>query len=144
MRRPLRKKVLYVDDDVAFARLVAGFLADEFEVIAEATGEAALERVAPPRGSATATQGQTFDVILADLDLPGIKGQELFVRLRARSSDLARRMAFTSSADAMPGGGEVPSSVAVRYLKKPFDRESLLTLVRRVLRVVEGRPTWPA
>ena len=31
MRRPLRKQVLYVDDDVALARLVAGFLADELE-----------------------------------------------------------------------------------------------------------------
>jgi len=42
----------------------------------------------------------------------------------------------------MPGGGEVPTSIAVRYVKKSLDQDGLLTLVRKVLRVVEGRPTW--
>jgi DNA-binding response OmpR family regulator len=81
-------------------------------------------------------------VIVTDLDLPGVKGHELFTKIRARHPEIARRVAFTSSADAMPGGGAVPSSIAVRYLRKPFDQEALLALVRKVLRVVEGRPTW--
>lgn len=129
----VKKKVLYVDDDLALGRLVAGFLAEEFEVVVENTAEAALERV---------SRGETFDVIVTDLELPGMNGQELFAKIRARHPEVARRVAFTSSADAMPGGGAIPSSIAIRYLKKPFDRDGLLALVRKVLRVVEGRPTW--
>jgi two-component system chemotaxis sensor kinase CheA len=128
-----RRKLLYVDDDAALRRLAASFLGDEFDVVTEPSAETALARI---------DAGENFDVIVTDLDLPGKSGQELFAALRRHHADQARRVAFTSSADAMPGGGSVPPSIAVRYLRKPFDREGLLTLVRKVLRVVDGRPTW--
>ena len=132
MTTTARKRVLFVDDDIALRRLVTSFLAEEFDVVTEASGEAALERAA---------RGERFDVIVTDLDLPGMNGQNLFAKLRARQPDLARRVAFTSSVDAVPG--EI-TDLEAGWLERKLKMYDLQAPngVRSLKKIVAGKRLW--
>src|SRR5262245_26812400 len=68
--------VLIVDDEALLRETVAEYLAQEgFEVAACSSGEEAL----------TLAADRYFDVVLCDLNLPGIDGIELLQRLLQRS-----------------------------------------------------------
>jgi len=63
-----KPNILLVDDEDALREVVAERLAEEgFDVVEAASGEAALEQL----------QRFAFDVIIADLRLPGIDGRQV-------------------------------------------------------------------
>jgi DNA-binding NtrC family response regulator len=88
---------------------------------------------------------QTFDVILTDLQMPGMNGLEFIRQLEQRriEAQVAMVTAFasvTTAVDAMRHG-------AFDYIEKPFDVEQLESLVDRALRqgeTGEKRATMPA
>jgi DNA-binding response OmpR family regulator len=115
-------KILVVDDDRELRETMSEILVDAGFVIATASsGEEAL----------TVLKGQNFDVVLLDMIMPGLGGQEILPLLK-RQAPRARVIMITAFAT-------VENAVAAMrrgaddYLTKPFKVDELLTAVRRSL-----------
>ena len=112
-------RILVIDDDAAARDSVSRMLRSAGQTVHEAaSGE---EGVAAAKGGA-------FDVILSDLQMPGLSGLDVLQRLRDVHVD--------SVFIIMTGFGTVESAVeamrlgAVDFIQKPFFRDELLMRVR--------------
>ncbi len=118
--RPERAHVLVVDDE-EIVREVAGSALerDGYQVSAAASGEEALENLR--------LVGQC-DLVLLDLNMPGMGGWETLARLQERHPGLP---VVIMSATVWPV--EAARSGACGTLEKPFAMQDLLATVERVL-----------
>jgi len=119
-RRPARIRVMLVDDHALVRAAVAqAITAPDIEIVgAVATAEEALQ-VAP---------GVRPDVLLVDIDLPGIDGVQLVRELAPRLPEMRIVMLTVSTSDrhlldAMRNG-------AIGYLTKDISPDALLSAVR--------------
>ena len=91
-----------------------------------ASGEdalALLERAGP---------SATFDVVLCDLKMPGISGQELYTRLQRERPALAQRFIFATGDAGAPDVADFLGEVGVPVLEKPFELGALEILAQQV------------
>src|SRR5262249_28405591 len=115
-------KVLVVDDESALRSVIAEILSARGLDVTEApSGEIAIEL----------STRNAFDLVLLDLNLPGINGIEVLRLLHDRDPEILILLmtAFGSvktAVEAMRGG-------AFDYLQKPVDYEELLLVVGRAL-----------
>jgi CheY-like chemotaxis protein len=76
-------------------------------------------------------EGRSYDVILSNLHMPGMSGEDLYQRIEAGWPHLAPRVAFVTAAapsfQAGFGGRPVP------VLIKPYTPERLLRVVEEVV-----------
>ena len=80
-----------------------------------------------------AVQNEPYDLIISDLKMPGMSGQELYAKVRELNPSLSRRMIFAT--------GDVLSKETHRflddsgnsYLQKPFELEAIRKAVNEVL-----------
>ena len=122
---PRRKTILYIEDNPANLKLVEEIL-----------------RLRPDLGLLTAADASTGialahvhlpDMILMDINLPGMRGDEALLRLRAQA-DTAHIPVVALSANAMPR--DVSHGLALgfdHYLTKPIDIGEFLQTVDRAL-----------
>ncbi len=115
--------ILIVDDEPGVRTALGGVLRDEgYTVDAVESGEACLERVV----------GQTFDLVLLDVWMPGIDGLETLQRLRERQVD--------AQVVVISGHGSVESAVraiklgAFDFVEKPLSLDKAVLVVRNALR----------
>lgn len=126
--------VLLVEDEVRVADFIQrGLKAEGWSVSVAATGEAAL---------VIAAEGD-FDAIVLDLMLPGISGQDVSRRLRARKDATPILMlSALADVDDRVAGLRIGAD---NYLTKPFDFDELIArieaLVRRSRAGTEALPT---
>jgi len=114
--------VLVVDDDPAILQVLTARLeAAGFRVLAAASAEEALDLALerPP------------DLVVSDLRLPGLSGQELFLALHRRRPGLPVVLltAHGTIADAVA----MVKQGAADYLTKPFDGRELVAKLRALL-----------
>ncbi|MBA2292100.1 MAG: sigma-54-dependent Fis family transcriptional regulator [Gemmatimonadales bacterium] len=110
--------ILLIDDDIAVLRAVGAFFEKKgWDVFSELTGESGMN-----------TFERTFpDVVLVDLDLPGIHGLDVLEQLRSRDTGVI----------VLTGDGDIPSAVhamqlgAENYIVKPVDMAHLLAAAER-------------
>jgi signal transduction histidine kinase len=121
-------KILIVDDTPEVISLVRRYLEDGGFHLSEASnGRMAIEK----------TLAESPDVVLLDLVLPDISGQDVLKRIKEISADTA--------AIIMTGhGGEdiavkLMKAGAADYLPKPFDRETLLKSLKWVLKIRDSQ-----
>ncbi|MBM4088784.1 MAG: response regulator [Planctomycetes bacterium] len=73
--QPLKKRILAVDDTEFFRELVRGYLeADGYEVVTAADGAEAVRNLEIGK----------FDLVVSDIEMPGMDGWELASTIRAR------------------------------------------------------------
>jgi PAS domain S-box-containing protein len=116
-----RGRVLVVDDEPPLAQSLRRTLGREHDVVAVSSGRAALDLVA---------RGERFDVILCDLMMPEITGMDLSERLAREAPDAARALVFMTGGAFTPRAREFLDDPSRRYIEKPFDLETLRSLVR--------------
>jgi len=122
-----KKHILIVDDEADFRDTLAEQfeLSDGFTVLTAGTGEEALAHAA----------AQRVDVIVLDVDMPGITGVETCRRLRAAGvrAPIIMLTGRTGEADTVAG----LDAGANDYVGKPFTFSVLLARVRAQLRSFE-------
>ena len=115
-------RILMVDDEPQIRRALRSTLAALGFVVADAeSGEAALEMV----------RDEKFDLILLDINMPGLSGLETCRAIRARS-DVGILMVTVR--DRAEDKIEALDAGADGYVTKPFDVNELLARIRAALR----------
>jgi two-component system cell cycle sensor histidine kinase/response regulator CckA len=123
--KPLRAAptVLVVDDDDAVRAVARRILeSDEYAVIEAASGDEAMTRL---------SSGLDIDLLLTDLDMPGLPGEDLAREFRELRPDL--KILYVSGVidrllDERPVLGDDEA-----FLDKPFSHEGLLEAVALLL-----------
>jgi DNA-binding response OmpR family regulator len=119
-------RVLVVDDDPAFRRYTGIALEERgIEYRAVVSADAALVEL-------EATDATPFDLILLDMEMPGLKGTELLEILRRRGLEIP--VLFTTVHDALSEKVRALELGADDYLVKPFEFEELYARMQSVLR----------
>jgi two-component system response regulator HydG len=114
---------MVVDDEEAMREsLAAWLLQDGYQASTASGGNVALALL----------EQQSFDLVLADIKMPGMDGMELLSRIRASHPETMVIMitaygTISTAVEAMKCG-------AVDYLLKPFDPEELLLLIARLIK----------
>jgi signal transduction histidine kinase len=122
---PRAGRILLVDDEATILEVIGDALRlDGHEVVAESNGAAALARLGHER----------FDLVLSDLKMPLMSGQEMFERLTQAEPRLRQRVIFTTGDTASPETHAFLEATGNPWLQKPFDLNEVRGLVRRLLR----------
>jgi len=127
-------RILVVEDDRELRELLEEVLKDGgYEVHTFGSAETALRALETPPGP---------DLVLTDLLLPGLSGQDLLREVHARLPGVGVLImtAFGSIASAI----ELTKAGAFDYLTKPLSTEHLLHAVARALAAGRGRRRVPA
>ncbi|MBN1878301.1 MAG: response regulator transcription factor [Anaerolineae bacterium] len=125
----MAQKILVVDDEIQIVRVVRGYLEKAgFRVLTATNGQEAL----------FVARDEKPDLVVLDLQLPGIDGLEFTRRIRAEQPQLAIIM-LTARVDEMDRilGLELGAD---DYVTKPFSPRELVARVRAVLRRAQGEP----
>lgn len=115
-------KVLIVEDDVDINRLLCRYLEKEhYQTVAAFSGTEARLQLSM----------DCFDLILLDLMLPGLTGEDLVTEIRGTVST---PIIVVSAKSALEDRVKLLKNGADDYITKPFEREELLARVEAVLR----------
>jgi len=132
------RRVLVVDDDTEIRDLTRMVLARAgFEVVASASGRDALRAIRDGR----------YDLVLLDINMPGMDGWETLRLVRADEALPYVPVVMFSVKSEFRDRIHGIQEGAVDYITKPFEVDELLARVRRVLDAREGgglRPPLPA
>lgn len=119
------KTILIVDDDKEICELLHMFLTlEKYDVVYANTGMEGLEKV----------RSGKFDVILLDISLPDINGQQLCKLIR-QESDIP--IIIVSANDSVSDKVICLEYGADDYISKPFENMELMARVKAVLRRTE-------
>ncbi len=118
-----KNKILLLEDDVNLSETVEEFLSDEgYEVVCVYDGISAEEKI----------YEQKFDLLLLDVNVPGINGFELLKKIRVEGNETpAIFITSLNSTDDLSDGYE---SGCDDYIRKPFALKELLLRVQTILK----------
>lgn len=124
--RPKKKngRILVVDDEPTVARSTARAISRDHDVVIENDPSRARDRL---------LADEAFDLILCDLAMPVVSGQELYRTVAAARPELAGKFVFVTGGTFTPEARAFLASVKNPCLMKPFSIESLREIVRDVI-----------
>ncbi|WP_406540949.1 response regulator transcription factor [Clostridium ljungdahlii] len=115
-------KILIVEDDPKINKMVQTLLKkNEYEVVAAFSGTEALLLL----------EKESFDLILLDLMLPGLSGEEILVKI---NEQFQIPIICVSAKDDLNTKLELIRDGADDYITKPFNNEELIVRIGAVLR----------
>jgi EAL domain-containing protein (putative c-di-GMP-specific phosphodiesterase class I) len=118
------RTVLVVDDDELVARSLRRVLeASGYQVTTVSDGNAAVETI----------MHNAYDVVLSDIQMPGMSGVDLLGIVRARDLDVP--VLLMTGAPSLETAIEAVSLGALQYLPKPTPNTVLLSAVERASRL---------
>ena len=127
----MHETILVVDDDEVVCRAAARMLtARGYRVLQATTPQAALD---------LAADGETIDLLLTDVRMPGISGPELATRFLARHPAAAVMFISGYSRDVLRDDDGHPDAP---FLVKPFSPQALGRSVADTLDRQRGLASW--
>ncbi|MBW7957567.1 MAG: response regulator [Deltaproteobacteria bacterium] len=118
-------KALVVDDEETMLEVCSEILESAgFEVKRAPSGEAALGLIGEGRG-------EDCDLVLTDMDMPGLHGMDFFRRAVSLNGGLRQRFLFMTGGDRK--GLEAASAANANFIVKPFRVKDFLASVERVI-----------
>jgi len=119
---PARRRVLYVDDELANLIVFESAFEDRFDVVLATSACQALELA----------RDTTFPVVVADQRMPEMTGVELFRRLREQSPHTQR---VILSGYSEPGAliDAINDGAIFQFVRKPWDFDDLLSVILRAI-----------
>jgi DNA-binding NtrC family response regulator len=119
----MAKTVLVVDDDPTQRRLIQAVLEREgFAVLHAENGDQAIERLGA---------GGTIDVVLLDLVMPGMSGQDTLVEMRARSFN--QPVIVVTATGGIDTVVQAMQAGALDFFVKPAAPERIIVSIRNAL-----------
>ncbi|MDO8885893.1 response regulator [Candidatus Oleimmundimicrobium sp.] len=119
-----KEKILVVDDEVDIVKLITLKLANKgFKVIGAGDGEEALKKVAEEKP----------DLIILDISMPKMDGWEVCQKLKANPESKDIPIIMLTALGYIAEEFKGLQLGAVKYLKKPFDADTLIKAVYQVL-----------
>jgi putative two-component system response regulator len=125
------KTILAVDDTPENLRVVSAVLKDEFKVRVATNGEQALNMLA--------MEGHATDLILLDINMPGMDGHEVCRRLKANPATSAIPVIFLTARAEVDNEAKGFELGAADYITKPISPPTLLARVRTQMAMKEWR-----
>jgi len=124
--------IVIVDDDAALRKLLRLYLGDEFTVFEAADGD----------GLRDLLQRQRADLVILDVNLPGVTGDKLIESIRSTNAEGQRPLTLLMSGVLPPEVlGGLLATGADDFLSKPFSRVELRS---RVLGLLGRKSSEPA
>jgi DNA-binding NtrC family response regulator len=113
--------LLIVDDEPAILKALQRIVRNEgYRVLTALDGEEALRLVA----------AEAVDVVLSDMDMPGMNGLDLMIRLR-RNHPAAVRLLLTGRGTLAAAVGAINDGEVYRFMTKPWDMDELREVLRQ-------------
>ena len=109
-------RILAVEDNKVQAKILELQLKDHYEVVTVASGEECLDRLA----------AEPFDIVLLDVNLPGMSGYEACRRIKAEPATADTPVIFVTVNSDMEDRLQGFEAGGFDYLAKPIVREELL------------------
>ncbi len=116
-------RVLFIDDEPLLVRAIERMLGSHHTLVTATSAARGLEFVLGAE--------VPFDVVVCDLTMPGMSGQELHERLRASRPDTAARMVFVSGGATSERAAKFLDTVP--WVRKPFTRDEIELAMARVV-----------
>ena len=118
-----RNRILIIDDEEVLQDVLTDLLQREgFETISARTGEEGLQIL----------EREEVDLVLLDLMLPGISGQDVLKRIRIEDPDQV--VVVITAFSSIEGAIEAMREGAFHYIPKPFKNQEVLLTVRQGLK----------
>ena len=125
-----KKRILVVDDEINVCKSIRqALLSEAYEIDTSLSGEDALKKEDVKR----------YDVIVADLMMPGLSGLDLLQALKGKNS--AAKVIMITGYPTMKNTVQSMQFGAYDYLPKPFLPSDLRTLVARALAAADLEKT---
>jgi DNA-binding NtrC family response regulator len=123
---PAKRRILVVDDEITVGKSISQALAcDDYVIDTALSGAEALQKEGLNK----------YEVIIADLMMPGLSGLDLLASLRRLGS--AARVIVVTGYPTMKTTVQSMQSGAFEYLPKPFLPAELRSAVARALASIE-------
>ncbi|HEY6005305.1 MAG TPA: ATP-binding protein [Anaeromyxobacter sp.] len=120
---PRRARILVVDDEALVAEAMERVLSEDHDVVAVASGRAALQHLVDGR----------FDAVICDLLMPEMSGADFWAELHRRDPGLAGRMVLVTGAGLLEDARHAMGAFEGPIVEKPFTAADLREAVGRVL-----------
>ena len=118
------KAVLVVDDDKQLASALQWILVDENYLVDVAyDGEEAVLKV----------KVHEYDVVICDLMMPRLRGDEFYLKAKELRPDLADRFIFITGFAAETDIHDFLAQTGIKHLAKPFKIDELISAVKELL-----------
>jgi CheY-like chemotaxis protein len=118
----VRKRVMIVDDDPLFRKLVGSVLEKEYDIIYQVDGEEALTYI---------TNGCVPDLIVLDVEMPNMNGRVFIRRLRIIPEGNSIPVIVVSGDDSSMRIKSFVRLGVIQYITKPFDLPKLIEAVHK-------------
>lgn len=125
MRDP--ERILIVDDDPDWRTVIGMSLAERFR-------EAVIDKVADGEAALRAFETNPYSVVLVDLQMPGIDGAGLTMRLRSREGASLTPIIVLTAAGGPREWQTLSAIGADAFLVKPVNADDVELVIRRTLR----------
>jgi DNA-binding response OmpR family regulator len=120
-------RILLIEDDAAIMRVLQrGLSSQGHQPVTAITGEEGLQHLVADK---------TIDLLLLDLTLPGLNGQQVLAQLRQQRPRLP--VIMLTARDDLTSKVSLLQAGADDYLTKPFAFEELLARIQALMRRVE-------
>jgi DNA-binding NtrC family response regulator len=121
-----KRKILIVDDEITVCKSIRqALLHPDYEIDMALSGEEALQK----------DEEKRYEVIIADLMMPGLSGLDLLKGLRAKNTQA--KVVMVTGYPTMKTTVQAMQIGAFDYLPKPFLPAELRALVTRTLAAVD-------
>lgn len=128
----LKRRILLIDDERLILTMLQRVLSADYEVTSCSRAAEGLERI---------RRGERFDLILCDVMMPDMNGMEFHAHLLKEAESQAMRTLFVTGGAFDPETQAFLERVGNARIEKPFDVETLRTLVRERLLGFPESPT---
>lgn len=119
------KTILVVDDEEFIRKMLERMLTHgNYRVLAADCGEQALEILA-------GEQGQTVDLVILDLMMPGMGGKKTFHAIKALGRDI--KVLLSSGFGKEGDVQEILTAGADGFMQKPFIMNELLSTIKKII-----------
>jgi len=127
MEQSTKRSILVVDDEEVIREFLFEILNEDYDLTIACDGDEAIEKM----------REQKFDLVITDMKMPGVPGEEVVKSARQRDPDC--RVIIISGYSSLYAVSQSASSGACAFLTKPFSISELMQTISENLQARDTR-----